>query len=477
MWDFSIKNYESVWAVLLQVFGIIAFILIGNILRRVVPFLKKSFIPSSLIGGLILLLINIFCKRVLNFPIIDIDLMKIITYHALAIGFIAMTLRTNKNVQKKKLAIKGVQNGLITGGVYMLQAAFGILAVLIFFFAGKLVEGQSIFYDSGVILPLSFGQGPGNALTWGSNFSNPDHMADISSDGLMTGGGDFGLALATIGFIVASVVGVAYINFYRIRGKITRQEEDNLDEEIEFVSDEEVSKRSANLGIQLGLIGIAYVATFGIMCALSFSDFTSSIAWGFNFIFGVLTANLVKLIVNFFHKKNVIKNEIINNRQMSKVSDFAFDLMIIAGVAAIDIENIADYIWVIVVLCIVGTIVTFIYVKLMARFLFKDLEHDMFLVNFGTLTGTASNGMILLRESDPHFQRESASIFIVSQLPAMLAVAPLLFLLNFSAKSVTSCLIAMGIFFLLAILYTTANIIIHKKTKGKEVEETQEIKE
>jgi ESS family glutamate:Na+ symporter len=151
---------------------------------------------------------------------------------------------------------------------------------------------------------------------------------------------------------------------------------------------------------------------------------------------------------------------------MSKVSDFAFDLMIIAGVAAIDIENIANYIWVIVVLCIVGTLVTFAYVKIMTKICFKDNRHDMFLVNFGTLTGTASNGMILLRESDPHFQRESASIFIVSQLPAMIAVAPLLLMLNFSAKSLTSCLIAMGIFFLLAIIYTTVNLIICKKQKS-----------
>ena len=123
----------------------------------------------------------------------------------------------------------------------------------------------------------------------------------------------------------------------------------------------------------------------------------------------------------------------------------------------IDVKTI-----IIIVLSIVGTIVTYTYVRLMTRKIFKGYEHDMFLVNFGTLTGTASNGMILLRESDPHFSRDSASIFIVSQLPAMIAVAPLLLMLNFSAKSVTNCFIAMGIFFTLAIIYTTAILIIQK---------------
>ena len=83
--------------------------------------------------------------------------------------------------------------------------------------------------------------------------------------------------------------------------------------------------------------------------------------------------------------------------------------------------------------------------------------------------------MILLRESDPHFERDSATIFIVSQLPAMITVAPLLLMLNFSAKSLANCIIAMGIFFLLAVIYTTAILIIQKKAKVEET--TNETKE
>lgn len=462
-WDFSLQNFNDVWAGMLQIFVLVSFILIGNILRRVIPFLKKSFVPSSLIGGLLLLILNLSSKAIFGKPILDQRFMQIITYHALAIGFIAMSLRKNGNIKDKELVRKSVQNGLITGSVYMLQAAFGILAVLIFFFAG-----QHIFYDAGVILPLSFGQGPGNALIWDKNFSNPEFLEGIGADGTnaMNTGGSLGLVMASIGFIVSSVVGVAYINFFRHKGQITNEINDNVDEEIELVSDQEITKRSANLGIQLGIIGICYLMTFGIMALLSLNNFTNSIAWGFNFIFGVISANLVKILINFLKRKGTIKSDVINNRQMSKVSDFAFDLMIIAGVAAIDIEKIADYFWIIVVLCVIGTIVTFIYVRIMTKICFKGYEHDMFLVNFGTLTGTASNGMILLRESDPKFSRNSANIFIVSQLPAMIAVAPLLLLLNFSAISVTTCLVAMGIFFALAIIYTIVIILIQRKTNN-----------
>ncbi|MCQ2088280.1 MAG: hypothetical protein MJZ37_09500 [Bacilli bacterium] len=463
-WNFSIDNYAAVWAAMIQLFILIAFVLVGNILRRVIPFLKKSYIPSSLIGGLLLFIINLICKAVSkgSFLLVNPDLMKITTYHALAIGFIAMSLKNTGGSQNKELVKKSTQNGLMTGAVYMLQATFGILTVLIFFALGK-----SIFYDAGVILPLSFGQGPGNALTWDINFSDSAHMSMIGSDGLMDTNGSFGLTMASIGFIVSAIVGVIYINYFRVKGQIVRTSDDNIDEEIELVSDNEVNKRSANLGIQLGVIAICYLMTFGIMCALSFSDFTKSIAWGFNFIFGVISANLVKVVINFLRKKNVIKQEVINNRQVSKISDFAFDLMIIAGVAAIEIENIVNYIGVIIALSIVGTIITYVYVRIMTRRVFKGYEHDMFLVNFGTLTGTASNGMILLRESDPTFSRDSANIFIISQLPAMIAVAPLLLLLNFSAKSLTNCFIAVGIFFALAVVYTVIILILNKKNVAK----------
>lgn len=464
-WNFTLENFNEVWAGFLQLFILVTFILIGNILRRVIPFLKKSYIPSSLIGGILLLILNLISQALFSEPIVDPRLMQIVTYHALAIGFIATTLKTTNGIKDKELVKKSTQNGLITGSVYMLQAAFGILTVLIFFWAGK-----EIFYDAGVILPLSFGQGPGNALTWDINFSDAEFLQGIGAnpENAMNTNGSFGLVMASIGFIVASIVGVIYINFYRIKGQIVNNNLDNVDEEIEMVSDQEISKRSANLGIQLGIIGICYLMTFGIMSLLSLNNFTNTLAWGFNFIFGVISATLVKLLINFLRKKNVIKQDVINNRQMNKVSDFAFDLMITAGVAAIDIENVVNYIGIIIALSIVGTIITFLYVRIMTKICFKGYEHDMFLVNFGTLTGTASNGMIFLRESDPTFSRNSANIFVVSQLPAMVAVAPLLLLLNFSAKSLTTCLIAMGIFFALAILYTIIILILNKKKVKEE---------
>lgn len=455
MWDFSLANFGSVWAVIVQFGLLLVFLVLGNILRRSIPFLRKSFIPSALIGGVLLALLGLFIKWVSpnDFELIDKQIMKVVTYHALAIGFIATTLKVANQEKKKGLGALSVQNGLLTGATYMLQAVFGILTVLIFYWAGT-----KIFHASGIILPLAFGQGPGNAMTWDINFAIAD--------------GSFGLALASIGFIVASLVGVVYLNYYRRKGEIIRNEglvERRLEE---FVENHEIEDSDSidKMSVQVGIVAICYAIAFGIMCALHATGvkMVRDIAWGFNFIFGVISATLVRAFLVFLKKKKVIKHKYINNYQMDRISGLAFDLMIIAGVAAIEIHNIKNYLWIILALTIVGTIVTFFYVRFITKHCFKGLNHHMFLVNFGTLTGTASNGMILLREVDSSFETQSSNIFIVSQFPAMVAVAPLLLLTAFTGKSPVNAYIALGIFAVLAVAYTFIIFLIQKKVVEKQ---------
>lgn len=477
MWDFSLASYDSAWAVVIQLLLILVFLIIGNTLRRSIPFLRKAYIPSALLGGLLLLLLNIFLKNVCHVKlpgmeyegIIDRQVMQVITYHALALGFIAMTLKVNKRENKKDgTGLKAFQNGALTGATYMLQAVFGLLGILIFFWAGK-----EIFYGTGILLPLSFGQGPGNAMVWGSNYSNPNWWSDIgivkSASDLKGVSSSFGLSLASIGFIVASIVGVIYINIHRRSGAIVRKTTDMTRHVNEFVDENEIEDNESvdKLSVQVGIVAVAYAITFGIMALCSLNPTTNSMAWGFNFIFGVISATLVKFIINLLQKKKLMHRRYINNYQMDRISGFSFDLMIIAGVAAIEINEIKGFILPLIILSIIGTIVTYIYVRLITKLCFKGYEHEMFLTNFGTLTGTASNGMILLREIDPNYSTPASNVFIISQFPAMVMVLPLILLLKFAVKSVTNVYIAIGIFALLFIGYTAFIILSCKKEKNK----------
>lgn len=464
MWSFDLSQYESVWKLVIQFSILLVALIIGNTLRRLIPFLSKAFIPSALIGGLLLFLLNTFIYVVFKIDLVDERIMQIITYHALGFGFVAMSLKIiNKDENSKTKAISIFQNGALTGATYMLQAVLGIGVSLLFF-----AFGGELFYDAGILLPLGFGQGPGNALTWDLNFS---------SRGFFDGYGSVGLTIASVGFIVASIIGVIYINIFKRKGEI-KVVDAKLERTIrDFETEDEIedSESVDKASIQIAFIFAAYLLAFGIMYFFAkVSDWTgvllfNNVAWGFNFIWGVITATLIKLVIKLLRKKRIMKRNYINNYQMDRISGFCFDMMIIAGVAAIDIDVVSKYAWFIIIICLVGALATVVYVRIITNLCYKDFAHEAFLVNFGTLTGTASNGMILLREVDPTFKTEASNIFILSQFPAMLFVAPLLLLLTMSSESLLGCFISLGIFLVLFIGYTVFLVVSAKMQNKKRV--------
>jgi len=55
-----ISNYESlaIWGVIIYVLILSALLLLGNVIRRKIPILRKSLLPTSVIAGLIGLIIK-----------------------------------------------------------------------------------------------------------------------------------------------------------------------------------------------------------------------------------------------------------------------------------------------------------------------------------------------------------------------------------------------------------------------------------
>lgn len=448
-WNFTLANYGPVWSFMVQLGLLLLFLVVGNIFRRTIPLFRRCLIPSALLGGTLLLVVNMLTKQ-FDFVLIDNHLMQVITYHCLAIGFAAMSLKTEKSTHKTS-PTQVVEFGALQGGTYMLQAFVGLGITLILFLIT--CNGDKVIsYICGLILPLAYGQGPGNALSWDINFTN-------TPAAMFAGNGSFGLSLASIGFVVASVCGVLYINISKRWGNLQLRNADpatvsvvQMEEEGEEIPDNESVDKFT---LQMGFVALAYALAFGFMCLLgALSDFTNNIAWGFNFLWASLAAMLIRAVVKALRKGQLMHRGYINNYQMDRISGFAFDLMIVAGVAAIEINDIKKYILPIVILSIVGTVITFFYIRLVSKECFKGFEHEFFLMSFGTLTGTASNGMILMKEIDPLLRTPVSSLYVLSNFPAMVMIAPLLFLLSFAGQSLGNAVIACTVFFVLWFAYT-----------------------
>jgi ESS family glutamate:Na+ symporter len=150
--------------------------------------------------------------------------------------------------------------------------------------------------------------------------------------------------------------------------------------------------------------------------------------YGFNFLVGVLVATVVCFVLRFMKKKKIIKHEYINPFLMKRIGGFFFDIMIIAGMAAIKPDTLGKYWYILVIMCLIGAIATFFYLRFISKVLFPEYKDEQFLATYGMLTGTASTGIILLREWDPKFKTPAADNLVYQNFPAIAFGLPLMFL-------------------------------------------------
>ena len=177
----------------------------------------------------------------------------------------------------------------------------------------------------------------------------------------------------------------------------------------------------------------------------------------------------MKAVLKFLNKKQVVKRVYTNNFLLTRISNFFFDIMVVAGIAAIRLDVIKQYWWILLILGVVGFVITYAYNLWVARTLFKDYKEEQFLMMYGMLTGTASTGMILLRELDPDFKTPAADNLIYQNFPAIVFGFPMMLLANLAPEQP---LLTFGI---LVVFFIAMNVLLFRRQifcrkKGKEIE-------
>ena len=458
--DVSVMTFDrpEAWQWLVQFCILATALLLGNVLRTKVPFLNKSLLPSALLGGLLLLIFKAFpsCSHIINKP-----MMEVVTYHALGLGFVALALKNNK-IESKSTPMKVIETGALTASTYVIQGIVGLVVSILFFYFGR-----RLFYAAGLLLPMGFGQGPGQALNFGKIFE-----VSAAEQGISFPGADFGLSIAAMGFIVGSVVGVIYMNFLRRKGMLSRKKLadakvntlEDYEGEGEIPDAESIDKLSVQICMVLFVYFLVYLFTNWIqgLDLGNFGDKTlKPMLWGFNFLIGTLFGILFKTILKRFKKAKLMSREYINNYMLNRISGFCFDIMIVAGTAAISFEEFGKFVLPFIIIVTLGTIVTFFYVLIVSKHLYPDYKYEGFFSMFGMLTGTASNGMILLREIDPKFETPAANNLVLQTLAAIVLGFPVLLLMGFAPQSMTNAWITLGIL----VLFWAALTIFMLRTK------------
>ena len=100
------------------------------------------------------------------------------------------------------------------------------------------------------------------------------------------------------------------------------------------------------------------------------------------------------------------------------------------------------------ILGVVGLVITYVYNYYIAKTLFPKYTQEQFLTMYGMLTGTASTGIILLREIDSDFKTPAADNMVYQNFPAIVFGFPLMFLATLAPVKPILTLIILILFFL-----------------------------
>ena len=455
---------SSAWGGFHLVAVLLGSLLLGNMLKRSIPLLKVSLIPTSVLGGGILIIVAGIYKTITGDIMFDTAFfggngtasLELITYHALALGFIASTFKPSQGKLTKKRTEEIFNTGVTTVATYLLQGIFGMIITMI---AALFIK--DFFQGAGILLPFGYGQGTGQALNYGGIFE-----ADFGFEG----GRSFGLTIAALGFLSASIGGVIHLNILRKKGLILSGDakaKNLVSEHIQGDDEIPMQESMDKMTVQIALIAVSYAIAFGLMSFFgSLLPGMKSVIFGFNFLLGVLAATIVKMVINFLHKKDIIHREYINSFLMTRASNFAFDIMVVAGVAAIRLSVLESYWGIMLILGVVGLIITYVYNYIVSKVLFKEYSREQFLMMFGMLTGTASTGTILLRELDGEFKTPAADNMVYQNFPAIVFGFPLMLLATMApVKPMLTTLILLGFFAVMNVILFRSKIFRKRKVK------------
>ena len=422
---------SDVWGSVMIFIVLLASLLVGNIVKKATPFMQNSLIPTSVIGGGILIIVAAIYKAITGDVMFDTAIfggdgtakLEIITYHTLALGFIASAFKSSDGKLSKKRVAEIFNTGVTTVSTYLIQAIAGLTVTLV---AALVISG--FFKAAGILLPFGYGQGTGQAMNYGNIYETQNGFG---------GGKSFGLTIAALGFLSASFGGVIHLNIMKKRGNFRAAgNKDKLNTEV-VESENEIPMQESidKMTVQIALIFVGYALSYILMYLLGLAlPGMKSTVYGFNFL-------------------------------LTRCSNFFFDVMVVAGIAAIRLDVREKYWGIMLILGVVGLFVTYTYNRLVAVTLFKDYPEEQFLAMYGMLTGTASTGIILLREIDGEFKTPAADNLVYQNFPAIVFGFPIMLLANLAPYKPELTLIILIAFFLVMNIILFRSFIFRKKKK------------
>ncbi len=395
------------------------FLLIGKIIRVKTPAVQKLFLPSSIIGGFLLLFLGPQVLGKLGGPengIFTADMLSVwgpLPGILISIVFATLFLGQKLPSPKRAATLVGPQLSLgiaLGSGQYVIALLLAV-AVLVPIFAAEPMVGA--------LLEIGFEGGHGTAAGMRGTLEELGY-AD---------GADIAIGIATVGVVGGILIGIVLINWGVRTGKTeilkgdakaSIDEQKGLYAEDEHYPAGELTSRPASvepLSLHASIVALSILIGWLILEGLQWVEqtFWADTIEIFEFVPLFPLAMLGGVVVQLVAER-LGADRLIDPQMMLRIQGLALDFLIISALATLSLEAIGSNISSFLILCVAGiafNVGMFLWLapKIMPHYWFERGIGD-----FGQSMGVTATGLILMRIVDPDAESPAFEAFGYKQL-------------------------------------------------------------
>ncbi|GAA3731050.1 sodium/glutamate symporter [Salinicoccus jeotgali] len=405
----------SVWNLVTDVGLIAMLLLVGMFLRARIGLLQRSFMPASIIAGILGLILGPNMLGWLPFSDFIGDYPGVL----ITIVFASIPLTTGRFNIKKTINKVG---GLWSYSQIAMLLMWGLGLIFALLLLGPMFDLHNGF---GLILAAGFVGGHGTAAAIGGAFEQQGWEEATS----------LAMTSATLGAILAISVGLLLIKRSANAGYANYISKfDDLPEELrtglvpedkrEWMGKDTVSA----ISIDPLLFHIALVM-FVSMIGYYLSKFGESLYAGLS-IPAFSIAFLIGLILSLL-MQSADMDKYIDKGVVSKISGSATDVLVAFGIASINLTVVAQNIVPFSILMAFGILFTYVFYRFVSQYYFQENWFEKGIFTFGWITGAVAMGIALLRIVDPRLESNTLEDYGLAYIPiapveiALITFAPL----------------------------------------------------
>lgn len=388
-------------------------LLAGKLIRARVRLLQRLFLPASILGGFLGLLLGPYVLGSTGFQLIPSDMLTtwaslpgVLINVVFACLFLGVSIPRPSTIWREG----GPQlcYGWTVGmGQYLVGVGLSVLVL------GPLFGVPAFF---GCLLEIGFSGGHGTAAGMREAFQQLGFEA----------GSDLGLMSATVGVFSAVVFGMVMINVAARKGytQVITSPEKIPEESVKGLVPEEKRKPSGFITVSPdALEPLAFhAAMVAVSILIGWYLLQTIKGWSAGmepdlfrsfplFPLAMLGGLLVQVVAA---KVGVARY--FDRKTFDRILGTALDYLVVSAIAAIRLDVFLAYFWPFVLLITAGLGWVLFATWYLAPRMLPDAWFERAITEYGMQTGVTALGLLLLRVADPHFQTPAAKAFGFKQM-------------------------------------------------------------